>query len=185
MPAEIVGELAYLAPEQTGRTGRAVDERADLYALGATLYELATGAPPFGVGDPLRLLHDHLARVPVAPAVANPAVPAPLSEIILHLLEKEPDRRYQTADGLAYDLERVLDAGAGHAGARPGRFQVGARDCPAAAGAAVAAGGPRRGRRRARGGVRGRAGGRVPGRPRRRNARGRQDCVGRSSCGRW
>ena len=66
--AEIVGTLAYLAPEQTGRTGRPVDQRADLYALGATLYELATGAPPFGTGDPLRLIHDHLARVPVPPA---------------------------------------------------------------------------------------------------------------------
>ena len=54
-PREIVGTLAYLAPEQTGRTGRSVDQRADLYALGATLYELATGAPPFGAGDPLRL----------------------------------------------------------------------------------------------------------------------------------
>ena len=53
--SEIVGTLAYLAPEQTGRTGRSVDQRADLYALGATLYELATGAPPFGSGDPLRL----------------------------------------------------------------------------------------------------------------------------------
>jgi serine/threonine protein kinase len=61
---DIVGTLAYLAPEQTGRTGRPVDQRADLYALGATLYELATGAPPFGSGDPLRLTHDHLARVP-------------------------------------------------------------------------------------------------------------------------
>src|SRR5215207_4670386 len=73
---EIVGTLAYLAPEQTGRTGRSVDERADLYALGATLYELATGAPPFGSGDPLRLTHDHLARVPAPPASVNPAVPA-------------------------------------------------------------------------------------------------------------
>ena len=61
---QIVGTLAYLAPEQTGRTGRSVDQRADLYALGATLYELATGAPPFGSGDPLRLVHAHLARVP-------------------------------------------------------------------------------------------------------------------------
>ena len=101
---EIVGTLAYLAPEQTGRTGRVVDQRADLYALGATLYELATGEPPFGSGDPLRLTHDHLARVPVAPRELNPEVAAPLSAIILHLLEKEPDNRYQTADGLIYDL---------------------------------------------------------------------------------
>ena len=105
--AEITGTLAYLAPEATGRTGRAVDQRADLYALGAVLYELATGEPPFGSGDPLRLIHDHLARVPVPPAEVNHAVPAPLSEVIMHLLEKEPDNRYQTADGLVYDLERV------------------------------------------------------------------------------
>jgi signal transduction histidine kinase len=104
---QILGTLAYLAPEQTGRTGRSVDHRADLYALGATLYELATGAPPFGSGDPLCLVHAHLARVPVPPAELNPAVPAVLSAIILHLLEKEPDHRYQSADGLVYDLERV------------------------------------------------------------------------------
>jgi serine/threonine protein kinase len=65
--AQIVGTLAYLAPEQTGRTSRPVDQRADLYALGATLYELATGEPPFGSGDPLQLVHDHLARVPASP----------------------------------------------------------------------------------------------------------------------
>ena len=62
--SEIVGALAYVAPEQTGRTGRSVDHRADLYSLGATLYEVATGSPPFGVGEPLRLIHDHLARLP-------------------------------------------------------------------------------------------------------------------------
>jgi signal transduction histidine kinase len=108
--SEIVGTLAYLAPEQTGRTGRPVDQRADLYAMGATLYELATGDPPFGSGDELRLIHDHLARVPVPPAEANAAVPAALSEIVMHLLEKEPDRRYQSADGVLYDLGRLRDA---------------------------------------------------------------------------
>ena len=85
---EIMGTLAYLAPEQTGRTGRSVDHRADLYALGATLYELATGEPPFGSGDPLRLTHDLLARVPAAPVELNPNVPAALSGIVMHLLEK-------------------------------------------------------------------------------------------------
>ncbi|GLY88300.1 hypothetical protein Airi02_062290 [Actinoallomurus iriomotensis] len=108
---EIVGTLEYLAPEQTGRTGRPVDQRADLYALGATLYELATGGPPFGSGDPLRLTHDHLARVPTPPAQVNHAVPVLLSEIIMHLLEKEPDNRYQTAEGVIYDLERMREAG--------------------------------------------------------------------------
>ena len=123
--AEIVGTLAYLAPEQTGRTGRPVDQRADLYALGATLYELATGGPPFGTGDPLRLIHDHLARVPVPAAEVNQAVPASLSGVIMHLLEKEPDYRYQTADGLVYDLERLRRARPAAAG-----FRVGEHDVP-------------------------------------------------------
>ena len=125
---EIVGTFAYLAPEQTGRTGRSVDQRADLYALGATLYELATGEPPFGSGDPLRLTHDQLARVPVSPAEVNPAVPAPLSEIVMHLLEKEPDNRYQSAEGVLYDLERLRDARTDPAAARPVR--IGEHDVP-------------------------------------------------------
>ncbi|MFI0447456.1 AAA family ATPase [Actinomadura sp. 6N118] len=128
---EIVGTLAYLAPEQTGRTGRSVDQRADLYALGATLYELATGEPPFGSGDPLRLTHDHLARVPVPPAEVNRALPGLLSAIIMHLLEKEPDNRYRTAEGVIYDLER-LRASARHPHARPAAtaLRVGERDFP-------------------------------------------------------
>jgi signal transduction histidine kinase len=125
--AEIAGTLAYLAPEATGRTGRPVDQRADLYALGAVLYELATGGPPFGSGNPLRLTHDHLARVPEPPARVNPAVPELLSEIIVHLLEKEPDHRYQTADGVVYDLERLRQAGTRPGGAA---WRVGERDVP-------------------------------------------------------
>jgi predicted ATPase/signal transduction histidine kinase len=125
---EIRGTLAYLAPEQTGRTGRPVDERADLYALGATLYELATGHAPFGAGDPLRLVHDHLARVPVPPVKLNPAVEAPLSDIIMHLLEKEPDSRYQTAEGVLYDLQRLQHLPDESAGAVPPR--VGEHDLP-------------------------------------------------------
>lgn len=110
-PAEIAGTLPYVAPEQTGRTRRSVDQRADLYALGATLYELATGEPPFGYGDPLRVIHDHLTRVPVSPRTVTPNLPAAFSDIIMHLLEKEPDSRYQTAEGVIYDLERVPTVG--------------------------------------------------------------------------
>ena len=124
--SEIVGTLAYLSPEQTGRTGRSVDQRADLYGLGATLYELATGGPPFDSADPLQLTHDHLARIPESPTAVNPAVPAAMSDIILHLLEKEPDQRYQTADGVAYDLERVRDLGASESA----RLRVGEHDIP-------------------------------------------------------
>ena len=108
--SEIVGTLPYVAPEQTGRTGRSVDHRADLYALGATLYEVATGSPPFGVGEPLGLIHDHLARVPAPPAELNPAVSPLVSEIVMHLLEKEPDKRYQTADGVIHDLTAAGEA---------------------------------------------------------------------------
>jgi diguanylate cyclase (GGDEF)-like protein len=121
---EIVGTLPYLAPEQTGRTGRPVDLRADLYALGATLYELATGTPPFGTRDPLQLSHDHLARVPVPPVQVNPAVGPALSDIVMHLLEKEPDNRYQSAEGLVYDLVRLLER------RDAGSFPVGEQDVP-------------------------------------------------------
>ena len=122
---EVLGTLAYSAPEQTGRTGRSVDQRADLYALGATLYELATGEPPFGSGDPLRLTHDHLARVPVPPAEVNPAMPTPLSEIVMHLLEKEPDNRYQTAEGVVHDLKRLRDT---HGHPTADSLRIGERD---------------------------------------------------------
>ncbi|MEU8003179.1 diguanylate cyclase [Catellatospora sp. NPDC049111] len=123
---EIVGTLPYLAPEQTGRTGRPVDQRADLYALGATLYEMVIGEPPFGTGDPLRLSHAHLARVPVPPAEVDPEVPAALSDVIMHLLEKEPDNRYQTAEGLAHDLAQLRAAPPGERVT----LRIGAGDVP-------------------------------------------------------
>jgi len=121
----IVGTLAYLAPEQSGRGGLSLDQRADLYALGATFYEMATGQLPFAQGDPLQLIHDHLAQVPTSPIALNPALPPALSEIIVRLLEKEPDRRYQSAEGLAHDLAR-LDERLTRGDAEP--FALGERD---------------------------------------------------------
>ncbi|MFT3857486.1 MAG: serine/threonine-protein kinase [Aquabacterium sp.] len=105
----IIGTLAYMPPEQTGRTGRAIDQRSDLYSLGVTLYEMAAGRKPFESEDLLEMIHDHLAREPVAPMVLDAAIPAPLSEMIMRLLEKEADRRYQSAEGLARDLIRLRD----------------------------------------------------------------------------
>ena len=78
-PHEIAGRLPYLAPEQTGRTGQAVDRRADLYALGATVYEVVTGLPPCGDAEPLHLLRDILTRVPEPASAVNEHVPAGLS----------------------------------------------------------------------------------------------------------
>jgi diguanylate cyclase (GGDEF)-like protein len=137
-PNDITGTLEYLAPEQIGRIGRPVDQRADLYALGAVLYELATGAPPFTAGDPLTLIHDHVARVPAAPARVNPEVPTAFSDVVMHLLEKEPDNRYQTADGLVYDLARIREPIRRHAqgSGQATPMRVGERDLPTRAFAA-------------------------------------------------
>ncbi|GAA3927191.1 serine/threonine protein kinase [Amorphoplanes auranticolor] len=128
----LAGTPAYLAPEQTGRTGRGVDHRTDLYAVGATLYELAVGAPPFGEqsADMLALIHDHLARIPTAPSEANEAVPTILSDIILRLLEKEPDRRYQSASGLVHDLARLRAALLAADPIQDVRFVLGEHDFP-------------------------------------------------------
>lgn len=124
---EISGTLAYMSPEQTGRTSRVVDRRTDLYGLGATLYALVTGRPPFGHEDPLQLIHDHLTRPPVPPVERNPDVPPALSEIILRLMAKEPDARYQSAEGVLHDLSRMRDAWDAD---RRATFALGERDFP-------------------------------------------------------
>jgi PAS domain S-box-containing protein len=107
LPGELEGTLAYIAPEQTGRMNRRVDRRADLYALGATFYEMLTGAPPFSCRDPLELLHAHAARRPHTPAVVNVRVPTVLSNIVVKLLSKMPEWRYQSADALRADLDEA------------------------------------------------------------------------------
>ncbi|MEP7312205.1 MAG: diguanylate cyclase [Pseudomonadota bacterium] len=123
--SEISGTLPYMAPEQTGRNARPLDRRADFYSLGATLYAALTGKPPFGSDDPLQIVHDHLARIPEALAVLDPCVPQSLSRIVARLMEKEPDDRYQSAEGLVFDLaksyERWVDG-------NDAAFELGERD---------------------------------------------------------
>ncbi|WNG37678.1 AAA family ATPase [Archangium violaceum] len=101
------GTLSYIAPEQTGRMNRLVDHRADLYSIGATLYELLTGVPPFVSADPVELIHAQLARPPVPPSQLNPSVPKVLSDIVLKLLAKMPEERYQSAESLELDLREA------------------------------------------------------------------------------
>jgi len=97
--------LAYISPEQTGRMNRAIDYRTDLYSLGATLYELLTGKPPFVTTDPLELLYSHIARVPRPAHSVRPDTPVVLSQILHKLLSKNAEDRYQSARGLIADLE--------------------------------------------------------------------------------
>lgn len=96
---------AYTAPEQTGRMNRKVDERADLYSCGVTLYELLTGRTPFLSSDPVELTHSHLARTPASPEQLVPSIPPLLSALVMKLLAKVPEERYQTAFGLKADLQ--------------------------------------------------------------------------------
>ena len=104
-PERLEGTLAYLSPEQTGRMNRAVDHRSDLYALGATFYEMLTGRVPFVTSDAMELVHSHLAVRPEPPHAVQPAVPEALSDIVVKLLAKAPEDRYQSAYGLVRDLE--------------------------------------------------------------------------------
>jgi len=97
----------YIAPEQTGRMGRGVDPRSDLYSLGATLYWMICGSPPFVADDPLALVHAHMALTPKPPSELRSDWPVPLSRIVMRLLQKEPEGRYQTARSLRLDL-RIL-----------------------------------------------------------------------------
>src|SRR6202162_872086 len=107
-PEVIAGTLAYMAPEQTGRMNRSVDSRSDLYALGVTFYEMLTGALPFTAADPMEWVHCHIARQPVPPNERVAGVPGPLTAIVMKLLAKTGEERYQTAAGVEADLRRCL-----------------------------------------------------------------------------
>jgi len=127
-PETIAGTLAYMAPEQTGRMNRSVDSRSDLYALGITFYEMLTGALPFTAANPMEWVHCHLARWPPAPAERLKETPGAVSAIVMKLLAKRAEDRYQTAVGLERDL-RSCQAG-WDAERRIEDFPLGEHDTP-------------------------------------------------------
>ncbi|AFZ04560.1 AAA family ATPase [Calothrix sp. PCC 6303] len=102
---QLEGTLAYIAPEQTGRMNRGIDYRSDFYSLGATFYELLTHQLPFATTDPIELVHCHLAQQADPPHTLIPTIPLTVSKIIMKLLAKTPEERYQSAWGLKADLE--------------------------------------------------------------------------------
>jgi PAS domain S-box-containing protein len=127
-PEVIPGTLAYMAPEQTGRMSRSIDSRSDLYSMGMTLYQMLTGTLPFTASDPMEWVHCHIARVPPPPTERSRGVPATVSAIILKLLAKTPEERYQTAAGVERDLRRCLAEW--EALRRVGDFAPGEHDTP-------------------------------------------------------
>ena len=102
------GTPAYISPEQTGRMNRTLDYRTDLYSLGVTIYEMLTGQLPFSNTDLLELIHCHISQLPIPPHQLNSEVPEEISALVMKLLSKNADERYQSAFGLKYDLEICL-----------------------------------------------------------------------------
>ncbi|WP_437895326.1 AAA family ATPase [Sorangium sp. So ce124] len=123
---QIEGSLPYMSPEQTGRMNRAPDERSDLYSLGVTFCQMLTGKLPFQAADPMEWVHCHIARSPIPPAESAPWVPDVVSAILMKLLAKEADDRYQSARGLRHDLERCLEPWSSRGTIEP--FPLGERD---------------------------------------------------------
>jgi len=107
-PNILEGTLAYMSPEQTGRMNRYLDYRTDFYSLGATFYELLTNQLPFDTDDVLEIVHCHIAKQPIPPYQINPQIPQLVSDIVMKLMAKTAESRYQSALGIKSDLEQCL-----------------------------------------------------------------------------
>ena len=127
-PEVIAGTLAYMAPEQTGRMNRSIDSRSDLYALGVTFYEMLTGTLPFKAADPMGWVHCHIARQPDPPSDRAKQIPEVVSSLVMKLLAKTAEERYQTAAGLEADLRRCQTEWLTHR--RIAAFPLGMHDLP-------------------------------------------------------
>ena len=125
---EIAGTLAYMAPEQTGRMNRSIDSRSDLYAYGVTLYEMVTGTLPFVANDVMELVHCHIAKQPMPPSERLEGIPEAVSAIVMKLLAKTAEDRYQTAGGVEADLRKCLAAW--ESSGAVNRFLLGTHDTP-------------------------------------------------------
>ncbi|MBC7659381.1 MAG: diguanylate cyclase [Chitinophagaceae bacterium] len=104
------GSLPYMSPEQTGRMNRFVDYRSDFYSFGVSLYEIFAGRLPFEADDSLRLIHFHIAKKPLPPRQFNAQIPEILSDLILRLMSKNAEERYQSAWGIMQDLQKIFRA---------------------------------------------------------------------------
>src|SRR6516162_2726164 len=128
IPEVIAGTLAYMAPEQTGRMNRETDSRSDLYSLGVTLYEMLTGSLPFTATEPMEWVHCHIAKQPMPPGERVQGIPTAISAIVMKLLAKTAEGRYQTAHGAEADLRRCLRSQVANAEINP--FALGSEDPP-------------------------------------------------------
>lgn len=127
-PEVLQGTLPYVSPEQTGRMNRTLDYRTDFYSLGVTLYELIAGSVPFDTTDPMEMIHCHIARQPAPLVEVAPDVSPMLSEIVLKLMAKNAEDRYQSAMGIKFDLEECL--GQLQIGSKSRTFYLARRDVP-------------------------------------------------------
>ncbi len=106
---KLYGTLEYMSPEQTGRMNRKIDYRTDYYSLGITLYELIVGVLPFLTNDSMEIIHNHIAKIPICPHLRNNKIPVIISDIIMKLLSKIPEERYQSSYGIIADLKKCIN----------------------------------------------------------------------------